>query len=160
MELRIDHLFELLEGRLNNLRRLHGAVCEGQKALVKLNLDAIRDQNCEQQSLCTQIRRLDAEIAQLKQKWFAHYPAEAQSDGLRAIVAKVAPGSSGRLEQLLRDHDTTQAELQRVNRIQAELLRRSRRSIQMLSNLLAAYVGTYQPPGQMASRALYAEGGF
>jgi len=146
MELQVRHLFELLEARRDKLRRLLTALTEGQGAMVRLNLEAIRERNCEQRSLCHEIRRLDSELALLKREWFARYPEEARQDGLRAIVTKVDPGSKARLEQLLKALDTVQAEVRQANRVQAELLRRSRRSIQMLSNLLANFMGTYQPP--------------
>ncbi len=55
-------------------------------------------------------------------------------------------GSLAQLKQIMQDHATVEKALRRLNRVYAGLLRRSRRSINVLSNVMASYLGTYDPP--------------
>jgi hypothetical protein len=56
--------------------------------------------------------------------------------------------SAAQLQQALHDLATVQRSVQRLNRVYSGLLRRSRRSINVLINVMANYAGTYYPlPG-------------
>ena len=58
-------------------------------------------------------------------------------------------GSASQLREVLADLAAVQKNVRRLNRVYAGLLRRSRRSINVLINVMANYIGTYNPsPGR------------
>jgi hypothetical protein len=59
--------------------------------------------------------------------------------------------SSVQLRQVMDDLEVVQKRVRRLNRVYAGLLRRSRRSIHVLINVMANYLGTSSPsPGRSA----------
>jgi hypothetical protein len=69
-----------------------------------------------------------------------------------AAFAKLFDADSAlELRQVMDDLAVVQNTVRRLNRIYAGLLRRSRRSINVLINVMASYRGTYSPsPGRNA----------
>jgi hypothetical protein len=65
---------------------------------------------------------------------------------LSDLEAQLDPMSAGKLHLLMGGLKTIQADVHRLSRVHSELLRRSRRSVNVLLNFLAHYSGTYPLP--------------
>ena len=66
---------------------------------------------------------------------------------LGELEAQLDPMSARQLYHLLMGGlKTIQADVRRLSRVHSELLRRSRRTVNVLLNFLAHYSGTYPPP--------------
>jgi hypothetical protein len=65
---------------------------------------------------------------------------------LAELEAQLDPASARQLQLLLGGLKAIQADVRRLSRVHSELLRRSRRSVNVLLNFLAHYSGTYPLP--------------
>jgi len=148
----VERYSELLERRLVTLRLLAVDLEESRKAFVDLDLPAIHRHISQQERLCTEIRLLDAELKdELQKPPCKGAPAENLSLPAKLDV-QVNPDSARQLQLLLGGLKAIQADVRRLSRVHSELLRRSRRSVNVLLNFLAHYSGTYpthmvRPPG-------------
>jgi hypothetical protein len=116
-----------------------------------MDLEAIREHISYQKSLCAEIRALDDELGVLRRQLAA--AAGLEPEGMSAIAfAKLFDADSAlQLRQVMDDLAVVQKVVRRLNRVYAGLLRRSRRSINVLINVMASYLGTYSPaPGRNA----------
>jgi hypothetical protein len=70
---------------------------------------------------------------------------------VEAFAGLFDAGSALQLRQVMEELAAAQKTVRRLNRVYAGLLRRSRRSINVLINVMASYLGTYSPgPGRGA----------
>jgi hypothetical protein len=65
---------------------------------------------------------------------------------LGELEAQLDPRLARQLHLLMGGLKTIQADVRRLSRVHSELLRRSRRSVNVLLNFLAHYSGTYPTP--------------
>lgn len=142
----VERYLELLERRLAALRLLASDLNESRSAYVNLDLRAMRQHISHQESLCTEIRTLDAELHQLKPKLANLAANHDLRSTLVALDVQLDPASARQLELLMGGLRAIQADVRRLSRVHAELLRRSRRSVNVLLNFLAHYSGTYPLP--------------
>lgn len=135
----------LLERRLATLRMLAADLNESRTAYVNLDLRAMHQHTSYQENLCTEIRALDSELNELKGKLTESAAGEATS-ALSGMETRFDPTSARQLQLLLGGLKAIQADVRRLSRVHSELLRRSRRSVNVLLNFLAHYSGTYPVP--------------
>ena len=140
MKREVQRYFELLERRLSALRSLAITLQESRAAFTELNLEAIHRHNAQQQNLCTEIRFLDQELVEMKEKVVDEVGLAAGPSDFRPDP-EVRQRSRFLLGRLL----AIQADVRRLNRVHAELVRRSRRSVNVLINLVATCRGAYPP---------------
>jgi hypothetical protein len=146
MKLEVQRYMELLERRLATLRILATDLDESRSAYVTLDLRAMHHHISHQETLCTEIRLLDAELQDLKGKLTVMGVAGEMPPTLGDIEAQLDPTSVRQLHLLLGGLKAIQADVRRLSRVHSELLRRSRRSVNVLLNFLAHYSGTYPLP--------------
>jgi hypothetical protein len=116
-----------------------------------MDLEAIQEHICYQKSLCAEIRALDDELRVLRRQLAAAAGLEPQGMGAATFAGLFDAGSALQLRQVTDDLAVAQNTVRRLNRVYAGLLRRSRRSINVLINVMANYFGTYGPgPGRNA----------
>ncbi len=127
----ITAYLDLLERRTSALRLLAREMAAAREAFVTLDLERIQQHTLTQENLCSEIRFLDHEIAALGE-------TRAFAAGHEAAVA--------RLRQAETEHAQAAGAVARHNRVQGALLRRSRRSVNALMNLLAKFSATYAAP--------------
>ena len=142
---------ELLKRRAASLRLTARELRECRESFTKMDLEAIREHISYQKSLCAEIRALDDELGVLRRQLAA--AAGLEPEGMSAIAfAKLFDADSAlQLRQVMDDLAVVQKVVRRLNRVYAGLLRRSRRSINVLINVMASYLGTYSPaPGRNA----------
>ena len=102
-------------------------------------------------NLCTEVRVLDAELQSMKGRLRGLVAAGEMPATLAELEAQLDPLSARQLHLLLGGLKAIQADVRRLSRVHSELLRRSRRSVNVLLNFLAHYSGSY-PPSLIRSR--------
>ena len=148
----------LLEQRLELLRSLTKTLAASRNDFVAMDLNAIERGIQEQEQFCTQIRTLDAEITRIQLGC-------AQRANLRPCPDAISwPGSNdssqNRDEQIrltLGRVAEAQAELKRLNDAHQAMLRRSKRTVQVLLNLFDSHAPIYTAPAQQSTPASYGE---
>ena len=146
MKHEVQHYLELLERRLATLRLLATDLDESRSAYVSLDLRLMHQHISRQENLCTEIRVLDAELQNMKEKLRGLAAAGEMPATLGDLEAQLDPMSARQLHLLLGGLKAIQADVRRLSRVHSELLRRSRRSVNVLLNFLAHYSGRYPVP--------------
>jgi hypothetical protein len=146
MKSEVQRYLELLERRLATLHMLATDLDESRSAYVTLDLRAMHQHISHQENLCTEIRMLDAEMQSMKGKLTGLAAAGEMPSTLGDLEAQLDPTSARQLHLLLGGLKAIQADVRRLSRVHSELLRRSRRSVNVLLNFLAHYSGTYPLP--------------
>ena len=146
MKREVQQYLELLERRLATLRLLATDLDESRAAYVTLDLRSMHQHIARQENLCTEIRLLDAELQNMKEKLRALAAAGEMPSSLSELEAQLDPTSARQLHLLMSGLKTIQADVRRLSHVHTELLRRSRRSVNVLLNFLAHYSGTYPVP--------------
>lgn len=120
-----------------SLRLLARELRECRDSFIKMDLEGIRNHVSYQRSLCAEIHSLDEELRVVK----GRLDADITLDSERARV-KAFPSQ---FRQVMDDLRETQNSVRRLNRVYAGLLKRSRRTINVLTNVMASHAGTYGP---------------
>ena len=152
----VQRYLELLERRLATLRLLATDLDESRSAYVTLDLRAMHQHIAHQENLCTEIRQLDTELQAMKGKLSALAANGQIPATLAELEAQLDPTSARQLHLLLGGLKAIQADVRRLSRVHSELLRRSRRSVNVLLNFLAHYSGTYPIPAAGSKGMPYA----
>jgi chromosome segregation ATPase len=146
MKREVQQYLELLERRLATLRLLAADLDESRTAYVTLDLRSMHQHTSRQENLCTEIRMLDGELQSMKERLRGLAAAGEMPSTLDELEAQLDPMSARQLHLLLGGLKAIQADVRRLSRVHSELLRRSRRSVNVLLNFLAHYSGTYSIP--------------
>jgi hypothetical protein len=140
---------ELLKRRVASLRLIAKELRECRESFTKMDLEAIREHVSYQKSLCAEIRALDDESGVLRRQLAAASGLQPQGTSVAAFARLFDADSALQLGQVMDDLAVVQNTVRRLNRVYGGLLRRSRRSINVLINVLASCLGTYSPaPGR------------
>jgi hypothetical protein len=116
-----------------------------------MDLEAIHEHVLYQKSLCSEIRALDDELRVLRRQMAAPSGLQPERMSLGAFQGLCDADISLQLQQVMEELEVVQSRVRRLNRVYAGLLRRSRRAINVLINVMAKYIGTYSPsPGGSA----------
>ena len=148
----------LLEKRLDLLLSLTNTLAASRQDFVAMDLNGIERGIQEQEQFCTQIRSLDSEITRIQLSC-------AERSSLRPCPDSISwPGSNdsspSRDEQIrltLGRVAEAQAELKRLNDAHQAMLRRSKRTVQVLLNLFDSHAPIYTAPAPQSSSASYEE---
>ncbi len=143
MKREVQQYLELLEKRLATLRLLAADLDASRSAYVTLDLRLMHQHIARQENLCTEIRLLDTELQRMKEKLRTLAVAGEMPTTLSELEAQLDPASARQLHLLLGGLKAIQSDVHRLSRVHSELLRRSRRSVNVLMNFLAHYSGTY-----------------
>ena len=142
---------ELLKRRVASLRLTARELRECRESFTSMDLEAIREHVLYQKSLCSEIRALDDELRVLRRQMAVASGLQPEGMSLAAFEGLCDADSSLQLRQVMADLEVVQKRVRRLNRVHAGLLRRSRRSIHVLINVMANYIGAYSPsPGGSA----------
>jgi hypothetical protein len=110
---------------------------------VTLDLDAINSHTLRQESLCVEIRAIDAQLRGAQREFGAPAEGSVFSAGQRHAAD---PAFVRRWQAIVEGLMAAQADLRDQCRVHSALLRKSRRSIKVLLNFLAHYSGRYPAP--------------
>ena len=144
---------ELLKRRAASLRLTARELRECRESFTKTDLEAIREHISYQKSLCAEIRALDDELGVLRRQLAAAAGLEPEGMSVAAFAALFDADSALQLRQVMDDLAVAQKTVRRLNRVYAGLLRRSRRTINVLINVMANYMGTYNPSPRRCARS-------
>jgi len=139
----VDHYLQLLERRLATFRMLAADLDESRSAYVNLDLRAMHSHILRQENLCAEIRILDNELQSMKEKLRGLATAGEIPSTLGELEAQLDPTSARQLHLLMGGLKAIQADVRRLSRVHSEILRRSRRTVNVLLNFLAHYSGAY-----------------
>jgi len=142
----------LLERRLDLLGALSDTLAKSRTDFVSMDLGAMERRIAEQEQFCKQIRSLDADITNAQVRC-------AQSAGLRPCTDAISwpPATGGDVRQdeqiqiTLGRIAAAQVELKRINDSHQAMLRRSKRTVQVLLNLFNSFAPTYSAPGAVGT---------
>ena|SRR5208337_533705 len=139
----------LLKRRVASLRLMAKELRECRESFTSMDLEATREHIAYQQGLCSEIRSLDDELGALWQQLAVRSGLEPEGMSAAAFEGLFDADCSLQLRQVRDDLAVVQKSVRRLNRVYAGLLRRSRRTINVLINFMASYIGTYSPsPGR------------
>jgi len=142
---------ELLKRRAASLRLTARELRECRESFTRMDLEAIREHISYQKSLCAEIRALDDELRVSRRQLAATGGLDPDGMSAATFAGLFDANSASQLRQITDDLAAVQNTVRRLNRVYAGLLRRSRRSINVLINVMASYLGTYGPsPGRRA----------
>ncbi len=144
MEREIDRYLNLLEMRLDTLRRLAVQLRESQDAYTAMDLDRINYYINYQENLCNQIRSFDTQIRDLHKNLCDALHMELGAGPEQTLMSSLDESSQRRLKVVTQGLANIQADVKRLNRVQAELLKRSKRSINALINLMSQYTCRFE----------------
>jgi len=142
----------LLERRLDLLGSLAAALLECRGDFIAMDLGAMERRIAEQEQLCARIRSLDSEISNMQ----AHCSGSAAA--LRSadppLLSSSVEGDANTDQQIratIGRISAAQLELKRVNDAHQAMLRRSRRTVQVLLNIFNSLSPTYAVPASVGS---------
>jgi hypothetical protein len=137
-------IIELITARTRQLQLLAAELLQSRQALVRLDLDAIHNHNAQQETLCQEVMRLDGQLLRLSNA--GGLGPAGQSISLNNVANTWDHKSREELGALLKEHDKARVEVQDLSQVQADLLRRSRRYLRILFNLVSNSMGQYEAP--------------
>ena len=144
MEGEIDRYLNLLEMRLDRLRRLSTQLKECQGAYTAMDLERITHYIDYQENLCNEIRSFDVQIKELHTKLSAALTGQPAIGVSGLPMAHLDETSQRKLRAVTQGLANIQADVKRLNRVQAELLKRSRRSVNVLINVMSQYTCRFE----------------
>jgi len=144
MEREIDRYLNLLEMRLDTLRRLATQLKESRDAYTAMDLDRINYYINYQENLCNEIRSFDEQIRELHQSLCKALHLELDLGAPANLMSHLDETSQRKLRVVAQGLANIQADVKRLNRVQAELLKRSKRSINVLINLMSQYTCRFE----------------
>jgi hypothetical protein len=127
MNSQVDAHFRLVERQLSLFRLLARQLVDCRAEFVGMDLDGIYKRVAEQEELCRRIEALCPSGMALSQ-------GEESTDDRK------------KLPLLIRELSDAQAEVHRLNQVQAAYLRRSRKTVDILIRALESTSGIYGPP--------------
>ena len=136
---------ELLKRRVASLRLLAKELRECRPSFISTDLDATRGHISYQQGLISEIRFLDGELTFLRHQITQAAGAESGKLSADEFGKLLDAGSASQLRQVMDELAGIANDVRRLNRVYAGMIRRSRRSINVLINVMASYMGTYGP---------------
>lgn len=129
MDKLLSELSDAIQKELLLLEQLEVVLTQETSALEKQNADDISEKSKEKQNLASELEQCGLErVAMLKQA--GHEP------GKEGIAALASADSSGKLEQLWRDLETSLLRCQKQNQVNGILLEKGRQQTQQLLNIL------------------------
>jgi hypothetical protein len=132
------------EPRLRFMRDLASALAQAQAALLALDVDTLEVQNGRQLALCDGLGRIEATSAKHNQD--AGIATELSSLLVPSAPPSPPPASSAADALELR---RLALQVRNLNQVQAALLRRAARSLEILAALHTRYALTYASPAEL-----------
>src|SRR5258706_975526 len=160
MDSSVNEVFALFERRLQVLRQLAGSLSAAKPAAPEAMISFLEHRTTEQCGWLADWARIEAEMEPRRRRWPELFAESAENGGIPGdVLAWDALPSDVRargLEYRAQYHRLL-GDLQGQSRVEAAVLRRSRRTAAALSSLLSSTDSTYAPP--LAANETYPHGG-
>jgi chromosome segregation ATPase len=157
MEREIDRYINLLELRLDRLRRLATQLKESQHAYTAMDLERITHYINYQENLCNEIRSFDAQIGELQRKLCFALNEQTDLGVSGTSLSHLDESTQRKLRAVTQGLANIQADVKRLNRVQAELLKRSKRSVNVLINVMSQYTCRFELHPELVSAGMAVE---
>ena len=144
MQPELDRYVNLLERRLDSLRQLAVQLKETQHAYTAMDLNRITQYINQQENLCNEIRSFDDQIRELSKSLSAALNLELDLAAPEVLMSHLDESSQRKLKVVTQGLANIQADVRRLNRVQAELLKRSKRTVNMLINMMTQYTCRFE----------------
>ncbi|HEV2418409.1 MAG TPA: hypothetical protein VGX94_11430 [Terriglobia bacterium] len=141
----ILQLTALLRKRLHALESLSSEIAAGQDACVALDLDGVQAHDRRKEDLCAEIRRIELEIAALRQDPTYQGLFRASVDPVSNLPLSQADKKT--LYRLWEESEAARLEVGRRNQVYAEFLRRAHSTVGVMMNVISHCLGVY--PSEM-----------
>jgi hypothetical protein len=126
---------DLIEQRTELMRSLSASLLGAGSAIVAFDIDALESRVAQQQQLCAEIQKLDAQREHLQSQCAARPHSLGASESFGNTVE--LRGAKARLHQ-------AHANVKQLNSVHEALLKRSRRTVTALLNSLYSFEGSYR----------------
>ena len=137
-----DELLSQLQRRLALLRAISASLEQSREAILRLDSDNMLKTAAEQQSLCTELRQLQASLIDAS----GRPTSKVQRGSTTVVTLRLSPAELQRAGALRRELADAEREVRNAARMNAALLRRSGQTASSLRNLYLSFVGTYSNP--------------
>jgi len=134
-----SRFLEVLERRLETLRFLADELRQSTDAVVNLDLLRLDRVTDRQRTLCKELAALNGELAE----WEGKLPQGVTPAGAEVVA---------HYQELQQEMSGLQGEIARLSRVHQALLRRARRSTQVMANVLAFCFPLYAPAAEWPAR--------
>src|SRR6266404_601868 len=134
MKTSIDTYNGMLTRRLQGIRAITQSLDDSRKALLSRDVDRLQQLTAQQQMLCGEVDFLDAEI-----------------NGVRNELEPALQSNDGESETTAALMASAEAELVRVYKVNAALLRRARRAVNVMINVAQSEANAYCSPSSYRS---------
>jgi len=156
-EIAFGRLTETLESRLCLLRELARELVVCRRAYVAMDLEAIYGHIERQSAACRDLR--DAEESRSRAWQAVSASLEESSTGreLETSIETLPPDMAAHLRRVLSESALAEGEIRHLNQAHTVLIDGSRRTLNVLANVLVAFSTTYARPagaGQLDGAAL------
>jgi hypothetical protein len=125
----IDTYNEMMASRLQGIRAITQSLGDSRQALLSRDVDRLQQLTAQQQMLCREVDFLDAEI-----------------EGVRTELEAELQSQDGESEAMAAQIASAEAELVRAYKVNAALLRRARRAVNVMINVAQSEANAYCSP--------------
>jgi hypothetical protein len=156
-ELAFGRLTDMLESRLSLLRELARELVVCRRAYVAMDLEAIYGHIERQSAACRDLREAEESRSRAWQAVSATLEESSTDRDLETSIETLRPDMAAHLRRVLSESALAEDEIRHLNQANTVLIDGSRRTLNVLANVLVAFSPTYARPAdatQLAGGAL------
>jgi hypothetical protein len=149
-EIVFGRLTETLESRLSLLRELARELVVCRRAYVAMDLEAIYGHIGRQSAACRGLRDAEETRSRAWQAVSASLEESSTDPDLETAIETLRPDMAAHLRRVLSESALAEGEIRHLNQAHTVLIDGSRRTLNVLANVLAAFSPTYDRPAGAA----------
>lgn len=139
MKREVQHYLNLMERRASALRLLAAGLEECCACITEMDLNGLQQAVAQQEHICAELRFLREETERYQTQFAGDAEPKLPLRAVNHMSAALTPEGARRLQELEEELAALQGRVRHSNRVQAALLHRSRRSVNILMNFLSNY---------------------
>jgi hypothetical protein len=145
-ELAFGRLTDMLESRLSLLRELARELVVCRRAYVAMDLEAIYGHIERQSAACRDLREAEESRSRAWQAVSATLEESSTDRDLETSIETLRPDMAAHLRRVLSESALAEDEIRHLNQANTVLIDGSRRTLNVLANVLVAFSPTYARP--------------
>ena len=149
-EIAFGRLTETLESRLCLLRDLARELVVCRRAFMAMDLEAIYGHIERQSAVCHDLRGAEESRSRAWQAVSASLEQSSTDSDLQASMETLRPDMAAHLRRVLSESALAEGEIRHLNEAHTVLIDGSRRTLNVLANVLVAFSPTYARPADAA----------
>ena len=146
-------LIGVLDEQLHLLRELSAELNASRSAYVSMDIDKMYQHIAAQTAICNQLRETEEER---KARWREICEACAvpvENTSISFLAAGMDPAEAAKLRKVVTELALAEGDLRNLNRAHSVLIEGSRRTLNILANVLASFAPMYSRPVDSSGRA-------